>query len=175
MAVAKQLESHSTLHRDTDAKKAIKAATRRLRTIRDVARLHKNARPRPGERWLPVPGGYEERYQVSDHGRVRTVLSGGAYKLKNPGPVGKGYQYVQFHMGPGTKPKNHLVHRLVAQAFKKNPKRLPEVHHIDRRLHNNRVVNLKWVSARVNRKGRQFDKNRNAVKVSMKYTNKQRR
>ncbi len=43
------------------------------------------------------------------------------------------------------KAEHHLVHRLIALAFIPNPKRLPQVDHINRDRTDNRVTNLRWV------------------------------
>jgi DNA-directed RNA polymerase specialized sigma24 family protein len=46
---------------------------------------------------------------------------------------------------------NHrYVHRLVAEAFLPNPDGLPQVDHIDGDRKNNRLENLRWVTARQN-------------------------
>lgn len=44
----------------------------------------------------------------------------------------------------------HLVHRVVAEAFLPNPDYLPEVHHKDHNQKNNHVDNLEWRSKKKN-------------------------
>lgn len=43
------------------------------------------------------------------------------------------------------KQKTLLIHRAVALAFIPNPKKLPQVHHIDGNQKNNYVDNLEWI------------------------------
>ncbi|WP_369124839.1 HNH endonuclease [Bacillus cereus group sp. TH153LC] len=44
----------------------------------------------------------------------------------------------------------HLVHRLIANAYLPNPKGYPNVNHIDGNKHNNSIDNLEWISQRDN-------------------------
>lgn len=85
--------------------------------------------------------GYEERYQVSDQGRVWSISNQKYLKLDNS----SGYSKVLLVAKNG-KQKKEYVHRLVALAFLPNPNNLPEVHHIDANPLNNNVNNLAWIS-----------------------------
>ena len=53
-----------------------------------------------------------------------------------------GYLCVTLHIDK--KPKNFLVHRLIAMAYIPNPENLPFVNHIDCDRLNNKIDNLEW-------------------------------
>lgn len=55
-----------------------------------------------------------------------------------------GYEYISIRRNG--RRKKYLTHRLVADAFIPNPKRLPQVNHIDGNKKNNNVSNLEWVN-----------------------------
>ena len=93
-----------------------------------------------------IPG-YNDRYLVSNRGRVISLNSGSEmsqFVHRN------GYASVQ--LGKGSRRKTCLVHRLVASAFVPNPSSLPEVNHIDGDKLNNSVENLEWVTRSQNMK-----------------------
>jgi hypothetical protein len=112
------------------------------------------------EIWKPVVG-YESYYEVSSHGRVkslsrRVVCGENRYRtvkekiLKNS--PGKGnYLFISINAQPiGC--KTEAVHRLVARAFLGDrPSDEYEVNHIDGNKANNRVDNLEWVTPEENR------------------------
>lgn len=101
------------------------------------------------EIWKPIDG-YEGLYEVSNLGRVRSLEfrnNQGAYSrllVMNPTDNGHGYKIVGL-TGIGRK-RNFYVHRLVAEAFIPNPKKLPVIDHIDHNRANNRVDNLRWIT-----------------------------
>ena len=104
-----------------------------------------------GEVVLPVPG-YENRYLVSNHGRVFSLnfhRSGRCVELAQNDLVdkrrtsGTRYKYVKaYYINPKT---STLVHRLVALAFIPNPNGLPQVNHKDGNKSNNYADNLEWI------------------------------
>lgn len=94
------------------------------------------------EFWKPILN-YEGLYEVSNFGRVKSFRFGKERILK-PGINKGGYFFVVLYKNG--KKKNHLVHRLVAEAFLPNPDNLPEVNHKDENPQNNNIENLEWCS-----------------------------
>ena len=97
------------------------------------------------EVWLPIIGN-EKCYEISNLGRVRSVVSG---RILKPVENKKGYLFVHLKYGGSGK---SYIHRLVAEAFLKNdkPEERKEVNHIDFNPKNNVVSNLEWVSHKEN-------------------------
>ena len=106
--------------------------------------------------------GYENMYQVSNLGRVRSVdryvycevspnklqhLFGKVLKIRTDK---KGYATVG--LCKDGKQKVGKIHRLVAQAFIPNPLNLPQVNHIDGDKTNNNMFNLEWCDNSYNQK-----------------------
>lgn len=97
---------------------------------------------------------YENMYQVSNLGRVRSVdrdvycevspnkLQHIYGKVLKQGTNHKGYPIV--YLSKDGKQKTITVHRLVALTFIENPLNLPQVNHIDGDKTNNNVSNLEW-------------------------------
>ena len=98
------------------------------------------------ELFVMVPG-YNDRYLVSNRGRIISLNSGAEMA-----------QYVQKNGYAAVKLRTHnvkrtfLVHRLVASAFVSNPNGLAEVNHIDGDKLNNSAENLEWVTHSQNMK-----------------------
>lgn len=109
------------------------------------------------ETWQPVVG-YEDAYEVSDHGNVRSLdrwaVVGGRWgepiRRKYRGRVLKttdnGVGYLVVHLCDETGRKTALVHRLVASAFTKAEQGKAFVNHRNGDKHDNRAVNLEWCS-----------------------------
>lgn len=112
------------------------------------------------EIWKPIEG-YEDRYEVSNLGRVRSLdmvlpcnsngvrstrVRRGVIRRHHIGHTG--YHYVMLM--DGKRNKNFRVHRLVAAAFVPNPHHLPEVNHKDEDKNNNRADNLEWCTSKYN-------------------------
>lgn len=106
------------------------------------------------EKWKDIPG-YDGIYQVSNHGRVRS-LPRKVWNYMKPGRVlrqqnnGHGYNYLSLSCGE-KKSKHVYVHVLVAQAFISNPKGYSQVNHKDFDKSNNCASNLEWVSPEQNK------------------------
>ena len=82
-----------------------------------------------GEVWKSVAG-YEGRYEVSSHGRVKSCK--------------------RFREGDGDRRANHSVHQLVARAFIPNPNGYDQINHKDENKENNHVSNLEWCTQAYN-------------------------
>ncbi|OEK70853.1 NUMOD4 domain-containing protein [Staphylococcus equorum] len=96
---------------------------------------------------------YEGIYEISNFGRVRTHKNKITYTekhgtrhwqqryLKNKTPNGRDVRVALWKAG---KPKDYLVHRLVAFAFIPVMKNKECINHIDGNPKNNNVENLEW-------------------------------
>lgn len=99
------------------------------------------------ERWLPVVD-WEDRYEVSDLGRVRSLRHPGG-KLRATPLVRKlqadrdGRQFVMLQ-APGRRPTTRAVHRLVLEAFVGLRPDGQVARHGPGGVSDNRVVNLCW-------------------------------
>lgn len=96
------------------------------------------------EIWKDVVG-YEEKYQVSNKGRVRNKINKKILK-KRIGTSG----YYKVNLYRNKKVKTMEIHRLVAVAFIKSSKNKNEVNHIDGNKLNNNIINLEWVTHKEN-------------------------
>lgn len=115
------------------------------------------------EVWKDIPE-YQGYYQISDRGRVKslmrtvTVKSSTKYpngrsvvykeKILNPMCDANGYLFVQLYKNDKFKSKR--IHRIVAQVFLQNPNGFSQVNHKDENKENNRVDNLEWCDAKYN-------------------------
>lgn len=104
------------------------------------------------ENYKPIKG-YEDLYEVSDKGNVRTSLGKTTYsdlhgkrvwkqRILKPRPISSGHLTVQLYKNK--RGKDFLIHRLVAMAFIENPNNLPCINHKDSNPKNNNVENLEW-------------------------------
>lgn len=104
------------------------------------------------EEWKPIQD-YEELYEVSNYGRVRSLVDTHRNIRKEPkilktGKNGKGYLHVT--LWKKGKSKTFKLHRLVTNAFIPNPQNLPQINHKDEDKTNNHVENLEWCTASYN-------------------------
>ena len=101
------------------------------------------------ENWLPIEG-YEGSYEVSDLGRVRSLVNDKKRKMKILKPVDNGIGYLMVCLSKDGKQKWFSVHRLVATAFVPNMFGLNEVNHINEDKTDNRESNLMWCDRKEN-------------------------
>ena len=129
------------------------------------------------EIWKDIKG-WENLYQVSNYGRVRSLdrevvqnNNGTEVTMKYKGKILKpsvsSQGYVRVVLQNKDYKINYSVHRLVAQAFLPNSNNLEEVNHIDENSLNNNVNNLEWCSHKYN-----INYGNRNKKVSAKLTNK---
>lgn len=100
------------------------------------------------EVWMPVVG-YEGIYEVSNHGRIKS-LKFGKEKIRSLNLDGWGY--FQVGLNRDGRERKMLVHRLVANAFLDNPEAFKQVNHIDGCKTNNDIRNLEWCDQSHNQK-----------------------
>lgn len=91
------------------------------------------------EVWRDVPG-FEGRYQVSDRGQVKSLLSGG--RILRPARQYRGHQ--QVVLCRDGKENHYYVHRLVLLAFVGPCPAGQEVCHNDSNPANNALENLRY-------------------------------
>ena len=94
------------------------------------------------EIWKDIQG-YEELYQISNYGRIKSLKYNKDNILK-PYMTSTGYYKIDLRKNNTRKIKP--IHKLVAQHFIDNPENKPEVNHKDGNKLNNRVENLEWVT-----------------------------
>lgn len=98
------------------------------------------------EIWKPILG-YEGKYSVSSHGRVRNNLTG---HTRRGCRTRSGYLHLSLSHNKDV--KYVYVHRLVAKCFLEQADGRMEVNHKDGNKWNNRADNLEWVTPADNMK-----------------------
>lgn len=100
------------------------------------------------EKWKPIKG-YENCYLISTFGRIITLARNGIPNTKIISGTKCG-RYERIGLRKNGVRKHFSVHRLVADTFIPNPNNLPQVDHINGNCFDNRVVNLRWATAKEN-------------------------
>lgn len=101
------------------------------------------------EVWKDIKG-YENKYQVSNYGKVKSLnyRRTGEDKLLKLQNDKDGYLVV--NLSKNGKLKNVKVHRLVALTFIKNTNNYKIINHKDENKHNNNYNNLEWCTQSYN-------------------------
>lgn len=132
----------------------------KLKRFADPGKTMDKLKPCPfSPEWLRSVPNYEGIYWVTQAGEI---INRKGVVLK---PYDNGYGYLIVDLRKGKSKKHIRVHRIVAEAFIKNPDNLPEVNHKDENKHNNSVRNLEWCTSSYNK---QYGNGRKARSDGMK-------
>jgi len=112
-------------------------------------------------RWIK---GYENKYQVSNYGRIKSFLRLKP-KILKPKINYKGYLHVQLKQNL----KNFRISRVVASNFLENPNNYKEVNHINCDKLNNHSTNLEFCTHKYNMNHAKNNKLMNAPKGEKVY------
>lgn len=122
------------------------------------------------EIWKDIKG-YEYRYKISNHGRVkslnRAVPRGNSFfvvkeRIRKIPISNNGYK--SLFLRNGEEYKGFTLHRLLAIHFIDNPLSKPCVNHIDGNKLNNKLSNLEWCTHSENN----FHAVKNGLNISIK-------
>ena len=101
------------------------------------------------EEWKDVEG-YEELYQVSNEGNIRSLNYNHTNTIKNLKLVVVNSGYVIVGLTKNGKTKRKYVHRLVGEAFIPNPNNYKCINHKNEDKTLNTVENLEWCDHKYN-------------------------
>jgi len=95
------------------------------------------------ENWKPILG-FEDKYEVSDLGRIKSLHKRNPGIILNPRIDRAGYYSIRLSKQGST--FTYFVHRLVAMHFIPNVGNKPQVNHISCNKLDNSISNLEWVT-----------------------------
>lgn len=101
------------------------------------------------ELWKDIEG-YEGLYQISNHGRVKSLNYNHTCCEQILVPVKHHTNYLTISLYKNGVKQLKLIHRLVANAFIENPNNYSCVNHKDENKLNNDVENLEWCTHKYN-------------------------
>lgn len=90
------------------------------------------------------------RYRNMCDGKLRVYENGAVFKLVGCVECTPTITNTAGYASVRLPDKNHLVHRLIAEAFIPNPENKPQVNHKDGNKRNNNVSNLEWATPQEN-------------------------
>lgn len=95
------------------------------------------------EQWKNIQD-YEDLYQVSDYGRIKSLKRKNRLEERILKSVMGTDGYLRIKLYKNCKAKKYYIHRLVAMVFLDNPLHLSEINHLDGIKQNNHTNNLLW-------------------------------
>lgn len=104
------------------------------------------------EIWKDIKG-YEGRYKISNRGNVLSTgnyLNGRKHKERLVKTRKNKYGYITVCLYTRQVGRTCMLHRLIADAFIDNPMHKPFIDHINTIKDDNRIENLRWVTAKEN-------------------------
>lgn len=99
------------------------------------------------EQWIAVE--FNNRYEVSNKGRVRRIVAGKSTKINRvlkPRKNDKGYVSVMLYFGTKDNKRSFSIHKLVAHAFLGKKPEGYEINHKNGVKHDNLLENLEYVT-----------------------------
>lgn len=105
------------------------------------------------ENWKDIPN-YEESYQISNLGRIKSKIRIGKFGQLYPEKIlkfiksNKGYYRINLYKNK--QGKKHLIHRLIAKVFIPNINNYPQINHKNGVKTDNRIENLEWCTQKQN-------------------------
>lgn len=160
----KNFKEVSFFHKDKQNKSGYKSYCKSC-----LSKKHNEINNLDDETWKPIIG-YENYYEVSDKGRVKSlnryvnqIYGARIVKSKILSPsLNKKNGYFFVNLSLLGKIKAHLIHRLVAIAFIPNPEKKSEVNHVKNEegvvdKQDNRSCVLEWNTSEENKKNAVID------------------